>query len=108
MATEQELRAADLLRSIDAAYARRTLLLAGVEQLSADIKRLQAEHAVVDNPPTWKNTLKNDGRVSGDCFTRMATELGYKYTLWNDCIYHTADESENNNTGLTVEYLERK
>ncbi len=99
--------AQDLLNSIQAAYDERQRLLFEAERLSKHITQLQAEHAVASNPPTWKNTLKNDGRVSGDAFTRMARELGYKYTLWNDRIYHTDIEADSNDTGLTVEFLER-
>jgi hypothetical protein len=99
--------AEDLLNSIQAAYDERARLLHAAEMTTVRIKRLQAEHGVASNPPTWKNTLKNDGRVSGDAFSRMASELGYKYTLWNDRIYHVDHDAENNDTGLTVEYLER-
>jgi hypothetical protein len=100
--------AEDLLNSIQAAYDERTRLLFEADRLTKHIAQLQAEHAVASNPPTWKNTLKNDGRVSGDAFSRMARELGYKYTLWNDRIFHADVETENNDTGLTVEFLERK
>ena len=100
--------AEDLRNSIQAAYDERQRLLFEAERLNKRIVQLQAEHAVAANPPTWKNTLRNDGRVSGDGFNRMARELGYKYTLWNDRIYHTDIEADSSDTGLTIEFLERK
>jgi hypothetical protein len=95
-----------LAYSLQLAYDERQRLISELDKLDARIKQLQAEHAVASDPPTWKNTLRTESRIDGAAFTRIAQDLGYKYILWNDRIYR-AEGSKNDDTGLTVEFLER-
>lgn len=101
MTTSAESRREALQATISAVCAERDRLSLEAHKLSQHIKTLEAQLAVADNPPTWKNTLTGAGRVPSDQIQRIARDLGYSYILRNGRICQV----DNTDTGLTVEFL---
>ena len=63
---------------------------------------------MVNEKPTWKNTIHNDARNFGHIseLSEIAYRLGYPYILWNDRVYKVhADNlgyAWEHDTGLTI------
>lgn len=99
------------LPSQEARGKQQTALEAADIELEASILRFhEAEHAleearqavkfalgrrhIIKDQPTWRDIFCPKLLLSASALYDLCTQTGYKYALWNDCIYRADTEAK--------------